>query len=63
MRITICSIPSMGEHKATHIILLALVVVPENLEDLGRSLERDDRLGGGKFEITNWGGYPAGDSL
>ena len=47
MGITICSIPSMGEYKATYIILLALVVVPENLEDLGRSLERDDRLGGG----------------
>ena len=47
MGITIYRIPSAREHKATYIILLALVVVPENLEDLGRSLERDDRLGEG----------------
>jgi len=34
--------------------MLALVVVPENLKNLRRSLERDDRLRSVRIEIMSW---------
>ena len=40
----ISRISAIKEVKVTHIVMLALVGVPENLENLRRGLECDDRL-------------------
>lgn len=41
-----------------HFIVLAPVVVPEDLENLRRGLERDDRLDTDVIGIISWGGHP-----
>ena len=35
---------TLTEDRATNIVILALVAIPKNLKNLGRSLESDDRL-------------------
>ena len=44
--------------KAAYIIILGPVAIPENLENLRRSLERNDGLRGNKIEIVSYGDQP-----
>ena len=51
--------PTTKEDNVTHAVMLALVVIPENKENLRRGLERDDRLKRDEIKIIrgwsiNW---------
>ena len=47
--------PTTKEDKVTHAVMLALVIIPEDQENLRRGLERDDGLEG--IKIVSEGGH------
>ena len=49
-------VSAMEKDKVAHVEILALIISSQNLEDLGRGLEGDDRLeGGGGIRMVSQG--------